>query len=56
MLREAKEGLGVMKTIAKIRGGDNGQGNQSIGFDAVAKKIDNITSNVNRKSIQSNSS
>ena len=54
MLREAKEGLGVMKTIAKIRGGDNGQGNQSIGFDAVAKKIDNITSNVNRKSIQSN--
>eukprot|EP00943_MAST-04B_sp_MAST-4B-sp1_P001398 g1398.t1 len=53
MLREAKEGLGVMKTIAKIRGGDNGTGSKSIGFDAVAKKIDNITSNVNRKAIQS---
>lgn len=53
MLREAKEGLGVMKTIAKIRGGDDGPGSSSIGFDAVAKKIDNITSNVNRKAIQS---
>jgi len=43
MLREAKEGLGVMKTIAKIRGGDNGQGNQSIlpvaTFDAVAGMV-----------------
>ena len=55
MLREAKEGLGVMKTIARIRDGSgNERSNQSIGFDAVAKKIDSITSNVNRKALKSN--
>ena len=45
----------LMKTIARIRDGSgNEPSNQSIGFDAVAKKIDSITSNVNRKALRSN--
>ena len=52
MLKEAKEGLGVMRTIARIRDTDvRGQGT-SIGFDAVAKKIDRVTSHVNARAVK----
>jgi len=48
MLKSAQEGIGVMKTIARIRnhdkdgkGGKSGSG-RSIGFDAVANTIDGV--------------
>ena len=53
MLAAAKEGLGVMKTIARIRQAPAGKSLASsrgkVGFDAVSEKIDQVTSRVNRK-------
>ena len=51
MLKSAQEGIGVMKTIARIRntelGGKGGGG--SIGFDAVAKTIDGVSRQVDAR-------
>ena len=53
MLKSAQEGIGVMKTIARIRnsGGGDGAGNDGngIGFDAVARTIDRVSGNVDAK-------
>mgnify|MGYP006140229413 CR=1 FL=1 len=54
MLKSAQEGIGVMKTIARIRnGGDGATGVDShgrgIGFDAVARTIDRVSGNVDAK-------
>jgi chromosome segregation ATPase len=52
MLKSAQEGIGVMKTIARIRntgGATDGKGGGSVGFDAVAQTIDGVSRNVNNK-------
>ena len=54
MLKSAQEGIGVMKTIARIRnGGDGAAGGDGlgggIGFDAVARTIDRVSGNVDAK-------
>lgn len=50
MLKSAQEGIGVMKTIARIRNADGGgEGGRSIGFDAVAKTIDGISGQVDAR-------
>ena len=56
MLKSAKEGIGVMKTIARIRNADGGGGGQggsgggrSIGFDAVANTIDGVSRQVDAR-------
>ena len=50
MLKSAQEGIGVMKTIARIRNADGGDGGgRSIGFDAVAKTIDGISGQVDAR-------
>ena len=54
MLKEAKEGLGVMRTIARIRDTDVRGQSKSIGFDAVAQKIDRVTSHVNARTAKAN--
>ena len=51
MLKSAQEGIGVMKTIARIRNSDVGSGGSggSIGFDAVAKTITGVTNQVDAR-------
>ena len=53
MLKSAQEGIGVMKTIARIRNtdvdGKGGSGGGSIGFDAVANTIDGVSRQVDAR-------
>ena len=46
MLQEAKEGISIMRTIAKIRDTNIDGMQKTIGFDAIAEKIESINAGV----------
>ena len=48
LLKETQEGLSLMRTIAQIRGANTCLSNRPIGFDAIAAKIDEIGSQVDK--------